>query len=121
MTSRTRILVLEDNELAAKVLLHVLEIRGYQCLGVVSAEDAVACIPSFVPDVVVYEWALLGRTGLGLAHRMRALKPDLYIITLSAQDEPDGFSHVEQVDGYLTKPFSIAALEELLARRPIRG
>lgn len=114
-----RILVLEDNDLASRALIHVLELRGYSCLGVASAGEALDQLPIFEPEIVLYEWALYAQSGIGLARRMRELKPRLFIVALSASDEPTGFCRDEGIDGYLTKPFGIVELEALLARRPL--
>lgn len=115
-----RVLVLEDSDLAARALIHVLEHRGYSCQGVATTGEALACLPTFDPHVVLYEWSLFAESGIGLARRMRAVKPTLFIVALSAADEPTGFCREEGIDGYLTKPFSFLALEALLSSRPVQ-
>ncbi|NVB83171.1 MAG: response regulator [Kofleriaceae bacterium] len=115
-----RVLVLEDNDLAARALIHVLELRGYCCQGVATAFDALERLPLFDPEIVLYEWSLFAESGVGLARRMRLVKPKLFIVALSAADEPIGFCRDEGIDGYLTKPFSFVDLQALLATRPMQ-
>lgn len=111
----TRVLIV-DGHRPSLVVLHIsLQMRGFACECAETADDAVACVGVFVPDVVIYEWRMLG--GIGLARRLRtACRNTVVVIALSTQDEPDGFRDLEQVDEYVRKPYDLASLERSIAR-----
>jgi DNA-binding response OmpR family regulator len=109
------ILVVEDEEAIADFLSRGLEAEGY---GVVVAADGVAgerlALDGGV-DLVVLDRMLPGRDGIEVLGAIRAEKPSLPVIVLTAKGEIA--DRVEGLDrgatDYMTKPF---AFDELAAR-----
>jgi DNA-binding response OmpR family regulator len=112
--STPAILVVEDDEAIAAGLVRVLEGQGYAVRllgrgsGVVSAAD-----PSV--GLVVLDLGLPDVDGLEVCRRLRAARPDVAILILTARDlELDIVAGLDAgADDYLIKPFR---LSELLAR-----
>ncbi len=112
--STQAILVVEDDEAIAAGLGRVLEGQGYAVrllrrgAGAVSAAD-----PSV--GLVVLDLGLPDVDGLDVCRRLRAARPDLAILILTARDlELDIVAGLDAgADDYLVKPFR---LSELLAR-----
>jgi DNA-binding response OmpR family regulator len=108
------ILVVEDDEAIAAGLVRVLEGQGYAVRvlgrgsGAVSAAD-----PSI--GLVVLDLGLPDVDGLDVCRRLRAARPDVAILILTARDlELDIVAGLDAgADDYLIKPFR---LSELLAR-----
>jgi DNA-binding response OmpR family regulator len=110
-----RILVVEDEEAIADFLARGLEAEGFE---VVVASDGVAgerlALRSDA-DLVVLDRMLPGRDGAEVLAAIRAARPALPVIFLTARsevaDRVEGFEL--GVTDYVTKPF---AFEEVLAR-----
>jgi two-component system phosphate regulon response regulator PhoB len=90
---------------------------GHEVTLAEAADAAQRAVDGALPDLVVLDWMLPGRSGLELARRWRA-EPrtrDLPVIMLTARaGEADRIVGLDAgADDYLTKPFSI---QELLAR-----
>jgi DNA-binding response OmpR family regulator len=109
-----RILVVEDDAGIAKVLCDNLVIDGFVTEWASHGDEALAKCRSFLPDLVLLDVNLPGRSGWDLCRAMRqgGQRP---VIIVSVQnrrtDKIRGFDL--GADDYVTKPFD---MEELIAR-----
>jgi DNA-binding response OmpR family regulator len=112
-----RLLIVEDDEGIRVPLARALEREGYAVDGVASGEDALLRVTreDGEHDLVIIDVGLPGIDGLEVCRRIRALRPDLPILFLTAQDgELDIVDGLDAgADDYITKPFRVS---ELLAR-----
>ena len=126
MSSKPRVLVVEDDTEIAGVLRRSLRLEGYE---VKLAEDGVAALEEssvFEPDAVVLDLGLPRLDGVEVAKKLRS-DGDVPILMLTARDTVD--DRVKGLDSgaddYLVKPFDrqelLARLRALLRRRPPRG
>jgi DNA-binding response OmpR family regulator len=108
------ILVVEDDEAIASGLVRVLDSQGYRVQRVGRGRPALALATEDV-GLVVLDLGLPDMDGLEVCRRLRAARPDLAILILTARDqELDVVSGLDAgADDYLVKPFR---LSELLAR-----
>src|SRR3712207_931965 len=111
---RVAILVVEDDAAIASGLLRVLDGQGYDARHV---EGGRAALAAAGPDValVLLDLGLPDMDGLDVCRRLRAARPGLAILVLTARDtELDVVAGLDAgADDYLVKPFR---LSELLAR-----
>jgi two-component system OmpR family response regulator len=112
--SRARILLIEDDETLAPLIVGYLQDHQFDVLWVSDGScgwDEFLAVP---PDAVILDLMLPGKDGLTLCRDMRG-KSSVPIIMLTARhEEPDRVLGLERgADDYLGKPFS---LRELLAR-----
>jgi CheY-like chemotaxis protein len=119
--SGQRVLVLDEHEESSLVISCALTLLGHKCVAVASLATTFELLPSFRPNVVIYEWKLQRANGIGLAARLRAAL-DACMVTpviavLSTQNEPAGFREQEHIDAYFTKPFHTTDLEKILSVR----
>ncbi|MGD0196408.1 MAG: response regulator transcription factor [Solirubrobacteraceae bacterium] len=122
-----RVLVVEDDEDIADVLVRSLRLEGYDVRlatdGVRALDDAHA----FLPDLVVLDLGLPRLDGVEVAKQLRADSDDVPILMLTARDalEARVTGLDAGADDYLVKPFErqelLARLRALLRRRPPRG
>src|SRR3989440_1349691 len=126
MSSKARVLVIEDDGDIAEVLRRSLRLDGYE---VRLAGDGVQALDEsslYEPDAVVLDLGLPGVDGIEVCRRLRD-EGDVPILILTARDGVD--ARVEGLDSgaddYLVKPFErqelLARLRALLRRRPPRG
>lgn len=116
---RLRVLLVEDNPDAMEATAALLELMGYQVIEARNGGEALAAVSAGVPDIVLMDIGLPGRSGYQVAADIRAAMPTgqhLALIALSGygQDlEPDGPQAV--FDGFLIKPVDPGQLDELIA------
>ena len=108
------ILVVEDDEAIASGLVRVLDSQGYAVRRTGSGRQALALVSDEI-GLVVLDLGLPDIDGLEVCRRLRAARPGLAILILTARDqELDVVSGLDAgADDYLVKPFR---LSELLAR-----
>lgn len=118
-----RILIVDEHVPSLVILSNVLRARGHTCENARCATSAIARVRTFRPEVVLYEWNLRDGRGLGLARSIRraAVGFSPLIIALSTLDEPEDFRRNEEIDEYVTKPFRVERIEELLRMPTLVG
>jgi DNA-binding response OmpR family regulator len=122
-----RVLVVEDDQEIAQVLLRSLRMEGYEARASYDGEAALADAREFSPDLVILDLGLPKLDGIDVARTLRNDGGDVPILMLTARDAVD--ARVEGLDAgaddYLVKPFErqelLARLRALLRRRPPRG
>jgi DNA-binding response OmpR family regulator len=109
------ILIVEDDDAIAGGLERVLTEQGHRVQRLATGTPAVAAARDGGVALVLQDLGLPDIDGVEVCRRMRAARPDLAILILSARsDELDVVAGLDAgADDYLTKPFR---LSELLAR-----
>ncbi len=103
----SRILIVEDDADAARVVRAYLEREGF---GVEVARDGVAGLELALedpPDLVVLDWMLPGLDGLSFLRALRRAKAVPVIMLTARTEEGDRIAGLEAgADDYVAKPFS---------------
>ena len=111
------ILVVEDEQLIARLLKETLQSEGYNVVNVLNGEDAVQFALCETPHLIILDLMLPGIDGYEVVRRLHSYPKTIHIpiIVLSALGEPkDKVNAFETgVDDYVTKPFHT---DELIAR-----
>ena len=109
-----RVLIVEDEGGIVELVSIHLRHAGFDVVVAGDADRAQALVDEALPDLVVLDWMLPGRSGVALARRWRTdpRTRDLPIVMLTARDEEvDMVTALDAgADDYVTKPFSPAAL-----------
>jgi DNA-binding response OmpR family regulator len=110
-----RILLVEDDAKAARLLARGLQEEGFVVDVVHTAEDGDRQTFGPAYDLLIVDWMLPGKDGLALCRDLRARGALTPLLMLTARDAlGDRVAGLNTgADDYLTKPF---AFEELLAR-----
>ncbi len=110
-----RVLIVEDEPGIVRMLERGLAAHGYQCVSAEDGEKGVRLAADDTVDLVLLDIMLPGLNGQEVLKRIRALRPGLPVLMLTARDTTLDKVHSLDLgaDDYLTKPF---AFEELLAR-----
>ena len=119
------ILIVEDDPAIRELLIVNLEASAHRVIEAGSAEEAEQLIVHNLPDLILLDWMLPGRSGPQFAQRIRMAErtKDVPIIMLTARtDEQDRVTGLEiGADDYMVKPFSprelIARIKAVLRRR----
>ena len=77
-----RVFVVDDSPTARRMLRLVLAERdGFDVVGeAVSAEDCLARVAGFAPDVVVMDWRMPGMNGADATRELLARHPDVRVV-----------------------------------------
>jgi DNA-binding response OmpR family regulator len=112
--SGSAILVVEDDESIGSGLERVLDSQGYAVRRLTRGRPALAAADDEV-GLVILDLGLPDVDGIDVCRRLRAARPDLAILIVTARDqELDVVAGLDAgADDYLVKPFR---LSELLAR-----
>jgi len=115
MTTRARVLVVDDDERIAAAVRRALAYEGYEVSTAHDGPAALAAARDSMPDLVVLDVMMPGLDGFEVVRRMRAAGDDVAVLMLTAKTSvPDRVEGLDAgADDYLVKPF---AYEELLAR-----
>jgi signal transduction histidine kinase len=112
------ILVVDDNEDAARALGEGLELLGHTVKVVFSAPEALAVAPQFQPQVGLLDIGLPGMDGYELALRLReqpgAAALRLFAVTGYGQDADRQQARDAGFEHHITKPVDLCRLDELL-------
>jgi DNA-binding response OmpR family regulator len=110
-----RILAVEDEPAILRMLERGLTASGHQVLTAENGEDGAILATDEGVDLVLLDISLPGMSGHDVLSRVRARRPELPVLMLTARDDIGNKVRALDAgaDDYLTKPF---AFEELLAR-----
>jgi DNA-binding response OmpR family regulator len=111
----TRVLLIEDDPRIQEVVDRGLSPRGFVVTCASDGPSGVDLATKLQSDVVLLDLMLPGKSGLQVLQEIRAVKPRLPVIALTALDDTGSkVGGLEAgADDYVTKPF---AIEELAAR-----
>ncbi len=111
------VLLVEDNPDVAIVSIGLLEQLGYRVHRVADAESALRELESNGVDFVFSDIVMPGKMdGLGLAHRLRQIHPDLPVLLASGYSE--AAAGVRGDFPILRKPYEIHELSEAISKLP---
>ena len=119
------ILIVEDEPAISELISVNLQHAGHYPIRAYNAEQALTLISDVLPDLVLLDWMLPGKSGVTFARELRANERTKHvpIIMLTARsDEQDKVMGLEiGADDYVTKPFSpkelMARIKAVLRRR----
>ncbi len=114
-SSAARIVVIEDDASIRRGLCDLLAYHGFQPEGIERGDDGLKRAGEADCDLVILDIMLPGLGGFEVCERLRATRPDVPILMLTARGSEEdvlrGFRCGS--DDYVTKPFSVS---EVLAR-----
>jgi signal transduction histidine kinase len=119
MPSNLKILVVDDNQTAAKALQRLLTLRGYNVSTAFDGEEAIKAVPEFEPDVVMLDIGLPDMSGYEVAQKLREVvryQGTLIALTGYGQNTDRRTAESAGFNYHLTKPAGLAEIEEILAK-----
>ncbi len=119
-----KILIVEDEYIAAEYLKLIVEKQGWEVIqSVDNGTDALESVRLYDPDLVLLDIMIKGSmSGCEVAMHLRTLSDCAIIFTTAyADDEMIGYAMDAKADGYIIKPYNereiIAAISLLNAKR----
>jgi signal transduction histidine kinase len=112
-----RILVVDDNQLAAEGLCKLLSLRGYTTEPAYTGERALARAPTWKPDVIILDIGLPGMNGYQVARTLRneqEYRGVIVALTGYGQDKDREKAAESGFDRHLVKPVGLVEVETVL-------
>ncbi|MCP4313960.1 MAG: response regulator transcription factor [Bacteroidetes bacterium] len=113
---KTKILYIEDEKYLGRIVSETLEKQGYEVIWETDGAKVIKHLhASFDPNICILDIMLPHVDGYELCHQIKALKPAMPVIFLTAKTETADLVKGFEAGGtdYMRKPFSI---EELIVR-----
>lgn len=111
---KEKILVVEDDSSILNLLTAILSGGGYDVVTAKNGSEAIGCITSHCPDLILLDLGLPDMDGLGVLQAVREWSRVPVVVLSARNHEKDKVEALDTgADDYLTKPFGH---EELLAR-----
>lgn len=118
---RTRVLLVDDETVAARALAELLRLWGHEVRAAADGPSALKAAAAFRPEVVLLDIGLPGMDGLTVARELRRLEGTasslIVALTGLGREEDQGRSRAAGIDLHMTKPMDAPSLRRLLAQR----
>jgi DNA-binding NtrC family response regulator len=113
ISSAIRVLVVDDDAGMAKFLSTHLMRRGFDVSIAATGEEAIRLFRVYDPTLVLLDVAMSGLSGLETLERLKQIKPEVTVILLSAQNDPETIFRASKLgaDDYLAKPLDPKELD----------
>jgi DNA-binding NtrC family response regulator len=114
-----RLLLVDDDEEACRLLAEVLEREAYEVVPALSADEALAKVEEAGPfDAVLTDLRMPEKSGLDLLKLLRERDPGALVLVLTAFGDATAAGEAIRAGAYdfISKPYDLAALRETLAR-----
>ena len=110
---KTRVLIVDDDASMGRFLSSYLTRHGFDVSSAVTGEEAIRMFRVYDPTLVLLDLASTGMGALGTLERIKQIKPDVSVIMLSAQSDPESIFRASKLgaDDYLNKPFEPKELD----------
>ncbi|HEX5182838.1 MAG TPA: response regulator [Allosphingosinicella sp.] len=105
---RARILLVDDDPDVRNVAAAVVAELGFEVAGAESGEAALKLLEARPFDLLITDVAMPAMNGVDLAHRARALAPDLPILFASGYADLETFGADLESENLIKKPFRLA-------------
>lgn len=114
-----KLLLVDDDEAACRLLSEVLEREAYRVVSALSADEAIAKLDEEGPfDAVLTDLRMPRKSGLDLLRIVRGRDPDALVLVLTAFGDAAAAGEAIRAGAYdfISKPYDIATLRATLGR-----
>ncbi len=114
----SRILVVDDDRASARTLELHLRAQGFDTAVAHDAEDGLATARRLLPDLIILDIRMPGRSGLDVLPEIKAVRPDSHVIMITAFHDMDTTIEAMQkgAEDYIHKPVDIDELDTVIER-----
>jgi len=118
LNQKTRVLIVDDDAAMARYISTYLAKRNLEVSTAESGEEAIRMFRVFDPAIVLLDMAMGGMSGLDTLERIKQIKPDVSVIMISGQNDPELIFRASKAgaDDYIAKPFEPKELDIRLAK-----
>lgn len=111
-----KVIVQDTDQDLLDTLVMILEEAGYRVMAFQRYADILPAIATHHPDALLLDHRLSGEKSTALCRQVKASFPCLPVIALSCNMDIAESYALSGFDDYLSKPFDIAALADMISR-----
>ncbi|MBN2406177.1 MAG: response regulator [Elusimicrobia bacterium] len=113
---KRKILVVDDDVYVRNAVMTALKTAGHFVLGAQSGKTALSIFGKFDFDMVITDYEMEDVGGLNLIKKVKAEKPDIFVIMMTAFPSRELSSRVLKYENayFLCKPIKVDKLRELV-------
>jgi CheY-like chemotaxis protein len=118
LASRRRMLIVDDDPDMVDTCARILRRSGHECLTATSGRAALALLSSHRPDLILADLRMPEMDGLTLLTQARRVASQVPVIIVTAYGSPETARQAREAGAaaYLTKPFTVGELRDVVAR-----
>lgn len=118
LNHKVRVLIVDDDANMGRFLTSYLARRGFDVSSATTGEEAIRMFRVYDPTLVLLGLATPGMGALETLERVKQIKPDVSVIMLSAQSDPETIFRASKLgaDDYLNKPFEPKDLDARMTK-----
>jgi CheY-like chemotaxis protein len=116
LTSKIKLLVVDDEELICNYIEHRFRKRGLEIFFALSGEEALVIFEKERPDIIILDIMMKGIDGIQTLKKIKEKYPLPKVIVVSAVTNPKQIEELKQlgISSYLTKPIILKELDNLV-------
>lgn len=114
-----KLLIVDDEKGITDALKDFFQHRGFSVSAVNSGEEALSAVKNNKPDIVFLDVRMKGISGLETLDKIKRIDKTIKVIMLTVHDEKEIVEKAKELaaDEYITKPFRIDYLEEVVIKK----
>jgi CheY-like chemotaxis protein len=118
MTKNKRVFVFDDNTDILELCTIILEDAGYDIKTSSTSNNIIEQVMAYTPDIIFMDNWLPDVGGIDATRALKAHESlkGIPVIYFSANNDVKSLADQAGADGYLSKPFDIEELEEIISR-----
>jgi len=114
-----KLLFVDDEKGITDALKSFFKQRGFATKAVNSGEEAIKVVNQDKPDIVFLDIRMKGMGGLDVLREIKKIDKNIKVMMLTIHEEKEIMEEAKRLeaDEYITKPFRVDYLEEVVIKR----
>lgn len=114
-----KLLAVDDEKGIADLLYNFFHNRGFYVSVAHSGEEALKIVNSDRPDIIFLDINMKGMNGIEVLERVKRIDKNIKVIMVTVHSEKEMIAKAKELgaDEYITKPFMISYLEEVVIKK----
>lgn len=114
-----KLLTVDDEKGLTDLLYNFFHNRGFHVSVAHSGEEALKIVNSDRPDIIFLDISMKGMSGIEVLERVKRIDKTIKIIMVTVHSEKEMIAKANELgaDEYITKPFMVSYLEEVVIKK----
>jgi two-component system response regulator (stage 0 sporulation protein F) len=114
-----KLLVVDDEKGITEALTDYFQNRGFSVRSANSGEEAVEMVKAGKPDIIFLDIRMKAMSGLEALKNIKEIDPKIKVIMLTIHEEKEIVDRARELgaDEYVTKPFRVDYLDEIVIKK----
>ena len=114
-----KLLIVDDEKGITDALNDFFHSRGFAATAANSGEEAIEAVKAARPDIVFLDIRMKGMSGLEALKKIKEMDKKIKVIMLTVHEEKEIVERAKELgaDEYITKPFRIDYLDEIVIKK----